>query len=204
MTIPWIAFPYPSSSVPSSTPGSWWSIARSVVQTCGHLNFGFTAFTSNDCWSVEESPGDPVGRNGPTGNKFALAPGFESTFPIHTNGTRPVKMPVPPRTWVRRSPEAFQLKPRRGDHSAAALGSLLWSTISGLPFASSAVRLRENGLSTGFVKYIGCRKMLNELKNENFAKFAPSGTTCFPRNQEKLSVSCHTSWSRILWMENGS
>src|SRR5216117_1175439 len=125
MTIAWMSFPYTSSSVPSSPPGSWWSIARSVVQTCGHLNFGFTAFTSNDCWSVEESPGDPVGRNGPTGNKFALAPGFESTFPIHTNGTRPVKMPVPPRTWVRRSPEAFQLKPRRGDHSAAALGSLL-------------------------------------------------------------------------------
>src|SRR5205809_4514375 len=66
MTIAWMSFPYTSSSVPSSPPGSWWSIARSVVQTCGHLNFGFTAFTSNDCWSVEESPGDPVGRNGPT------------------------------------------------------------------------------------------------------------------------------------------
>src|SRR6266566_1697730 len=155
MTIAWMSFPYTSSSVPSSPPGSWWSIARSVVQTCGHLNFGFTALTSNDCWSVEESPGDPVGRSGPAGNKFGLAPGFESTFPIHTNGTRPVKMPVPPRTWVRRSPEAFQLKPRRGDHSAAAFGSLLWSTISGLPFASSAVKPRENGLSTGFVKYIG-------------------------------------------------
>src|SRR6266576_2013829 len=125
MTIAWMSFPYTSSSVPSSPPGSWWSIARSVVQTCGHLNFGFTAFTSNDCWSVEESPGDPVGRNGPTGNKFAWAPG---AFPLH---------------------------PRRGDHSAAALGSLLWSTISGLPFASSAVKPRENGLSTGFVKYIG-------------------------------------------------
>src|SRR5439155_13579189 len=122
MTIAWMSFPYTSSSVPSSPPGSWWSIARSVVQTCGHLNFGFTALTSNDCWRVEESLGDPVGRNGPAGNKFGLRPGFESTFPIHTNGTRPVKMPVPPRTWVRRSPEAFQLKPRRGDHSAAALG----------------------------------------------------------------------------------
>src|SRR5213080_2701013 len=127
-------------------------MARSVVHTCGHLNFGFTAFTSNDCARVEESELDPLGRNGPTGYKLGLAPGLEITFPIHTNGTRPVKMPVPPRSWVRRSPEAFQLKPRRGDHSAAALGSLLWSTISGLPFASSAVRLRENGLSTGFVK----------------------------------------------------
>src|SRR6266850_386346 len=130
-------------------------MARSEVQTCGHLNFGFTALTSNDCASVEESPGDPVGRCGPPGNRFGLAPGFESTFPIHTNGTRPVKMPVPPRTCVRRSPEAFQLKPTRGDHRAVALGSLLWSTISGLPFASSAVRPRENGLSTRSVKYIG-------------------------------------------------
>src|SRR2546429_3175627 len=88
MMIAWMSFPYTSSSVPSSPPGSWWSIARSVVQTCGHLNFGFTALTSNDCWSVEESLGDPVGRNGPAGNKFGLRPGFESTFPIHTNGDR--------------------------------------------------------------------------------------------------------------------
>src|SRR5437764_15405435 len=120
-------------------------MARSVVHTCGHLNFGFTAFKSNDCARVEESELDPVGRKVPVCvfvlYRFEFAPGFEITFPIHTNGTRPVKMPVPPRTCVVRSPEAFQLKPRRGDHSAAAAGSLLWSTISGLPFASSAVRI---------------------------------------------------------------
>src|SRR2546425_13178419 len=116
---------YTSSSVPSTPPESSWSTARSVVHTCGHLNFGFTALTSNDCARVEESPGEPVGRSGPTGYRFGLAPGFESTFPIHTNGTRPVKIPVPPRTWGRRSPEAFQLKPSRGDQSGVALGSLL-------------------------------------------------------------------------------
>src|SRR2546427_5517164 len=48
------------------------------------------------------------------------------------------------------------------------------------------------------------RKMLNELKNENASKFAPTVTTCFPRNRLKLFVSCHTSWSRMLWIENGS
>src|SRR3989440_10544722 len=102
-------------------------MARSVVHTCGHLNFGFTAFKSNDCASVDESLGEPVGLRGAPlpGKRFGLAPGFEITFPIHTNGTRPVKMPVPPRTCVVRSPEAFQLKPTRGDHSAAAPGSLL-------------------------------------------------------------------------------
>src|SRR5881396_1563309 len=102
-------------------------MARSVVQTCGHLNFGFTALTSNDCARVEESSGDPVGRSGApdAGYRFGLAPGFEITLPIHTKGTRPVKIPVPPRSWVRRSPDAFQLKPRRGDHSAVALGNLL-------------------------------------------------------------------------------
>ena len=89
------------------------------------------------------------------GNRFGFAPGLEITLPIHTNGTRPVKMPVPPRIWVSRSPAAFQLNPTRGENSGLAPGSLLWSTVSGLPFSSSAVRPRENGLSTGSVKYIG-------------------------------------------------
>src|SRR2546430_4997820 len=48
------------------------------------------------------------------------------------------------------------------------------------------------------------RKMLNELKNENDSKFAPRVMACLPRNRVKLSVSCHTSWSRMLWIENGS
>src|SRR2546426_12585757 len=42
------------------------------------------------------------------------------------------------------------------------------------------------------------RKMLKELKNENASKFAPTVTTCFPRNRLKLFVSCHTSRSKML------
>src|SRR2546425_5433624 len=38
-----------------------------------------------------------------------------------------------------------------------------------------------------------CRKMLNELKNENDSKFAPKVRTCLPRNRLKLFVNCHTS-----------
>ena len=89
------------------------------------------------------------------GARFGFAPGFEMTLPTHTNGTRPVKMPVPPRICVLRSPTAFQLNPMRGENSSLAPGSLLWSTTSGLPFSSSAVSPREYGLSTGSVKYIG-------------------------------------------------
>src|SRR6266566_2878778 len=125
----WMSFEYTTSSVPSRPPGSWWSTARSVVQTCGHLKFGFTALTSKDCARVDESLAGPWGRSGPVCvavlYRLGLAPGSEITFPIHTNGTRPVKIPVPPRTWVRRSPAAFQLKPRRGDQRAVAPGSLL-------------------------------------------------------------------------------
>src|SRR5881409_3254684 len=109
-------------------------MARSEVQTCGHLKSGSIALTSNDWARVEESALPPVGCSGPLGYRFGLAPGLEITLPYHTNGMRPVKIPVPPRTCVRRSPDAFQLNPRRGDHSAVVPGSLLWSTVSGLPF----------------------------------------------------------------------
>src|SRR2546421_12064912 len=100
-------------------------MARSVVRTGGHLKLGATALPSNDCARVDESWGEPLGRNGPLGYSNVSAPGLEITFPIHTNGTRPVKMPVPPRSWVRRSPDAFQLNPKRGDHSGVAAGNLL-------------------------------------------------------------------------------
>src|SRR5438552_3319898 len=59
-------------------------------------------------------------------------------------------------------------------------------------------------VSGGGRKNTPYRKMLNELKNENTSKFAPTVKTCFPRNREKLSVNRHTSRSRILWIENGS
>src|SRR6059058_1820796 len=95
-------------------------MARSVVHTCGHLKFGATALTSNDCARVDESWGEPLGRNGPLGYSNVSAPGLEITFPIHTNGTRPVKMPVPPRTCVCRSPTAFQLNPTRGANNGLA------------------------------------------------------------------------------------
>src|SRR5437764_6066436 len=104
-------------------------MARSVVQTDAHLTFGFTMFKSNHCARVEESELDPVGRKVPVCvfvlSRFEFAPGFEITFPIHTNGTRPVKMPVPPRTCVRRSPTAFRLNPTRGANRGVAPGSLL-------------------------------------------------------------------------------
>src|SRR5204863_1770102 len=102
-------------------------MARSVVHTCGHLKFGATALTSNDCARVDESLAGPWGRNGPLGYSNVSAPGLEITFPIHTKGTRPVKMPVPPRTCVCRSPAAFQLNPTRGESSGVAPGSLLCS-----------------------------------------------------------------------------
>ena len=46
--------------------------------------------------------------------------------------------------------------------------------------------------------------MLNELKNENVSKFAPTVKVWLPRKKLRLSVSCQTSWSRMLWIENGS
>src|SRR6266571_2315410 len=129
MTIAWRSLAYTSSRVPSRPHGSCWSMAKSLVHTCGHLKFWAMALTSNDCASVDESELDPVGRSGPVCvfglNRFGLAPGLEITLPYHTNGMRPVKMPLPPRTWVRRSPETFQLKPMRGDHRGVAPGSLL-------------------------------------------------------------------------------
>src|SRR2546430_16187125 len=102
-------------------------MARSVVHTCGHLKLGATALTSNDCARVDESLAGPWGRNGALayGYSSVSAPGLEITFPIHTKGTRPVKIPVPPRTWVCRSPTAFQLKPTRGANNGLAPGSLL-------------------------------------------------------------------------------
>src|SRR6476620_3878687 len=113
---------YRSSSVPRSCHGSCCSTARSVVHDCGHLKSGSIALTSNDCASTEPFL---VAFGGAVGNRLGLAPGFEMTFPIHTNGTRPVNIPVPPRSSVCRSPTAFQLKPTRGENSGLALGSLL-------------------------------------------------------------------------------
>src|SRR5207247_3113143 len=110
-------------------------MAKSLVHTCGHLKFWAMALTSNDCCRMDESALDPVGRTGPVCVKglyrFGLAPGLAITLPYHTNGMRPVKIPLPPRTWARRSPETFQLKPMRGDHRGVAPGSLLSSTIAG-------------------------------------------------------------------------
>ena len=37
------------------------------------------------------------------------------------------------------------------------------------------------------------RKMLNELKNENVSKFAPTVKTWLPRKKLRLLVSCQTS-----------
>src|SRR2546422_1886053 len=110
-------------------------MARSLVQTCGHLKFWAMALTSNDCCRMDESALDPVGRTGPVcvkgSYRFGLAPGLESTLPYHTNGMRPVKIPLPPRTWVRRSPKTIPLKPMRGDRGGVAPSSLLGSTDSG-------------------------------------------------------------------------
>src|SRR5437667_10530252 len=100
-------------------------MAKSLVHTCGHLKFWAMALTSNDCCRLDESEPEPVGRRGPVGKRLGLAPGLESALPYHTNGMRPVKIPLPPRTCVRRSPETFQLKPMRGDHRGVAPGSLL-------------------------------------------------------------------------------
>jgi hypothetical protein len=46
--------------------------------------------------------------------------------------------------------------------------------------------------------------MLNELKNENRSKFAPIVYVWLPRKKLRLFVSCQTSVSRMLWIENGS
>ena len=62
-------------------------------------------------------------------------------------------------------------------------GRSLWSTVSGLSFSSSAVRPRENGLSTGSVKYIGkstrrpnVRFSRSEASNSSWA-YTPSWPT---------------------------
>src|SRR5512141_2758332 len=94
----------------------------SVVHTCGHSKSDVIALRSNDCAST-----DPflvlIGGFGAA--RFGLAPGFEITLPIQTNGTRPVNNPVPPRICVERSPAAFQLKPSRGEIITLVPGSLL-------------------------------------------------------------------------------
>src|SRR6188472_2612656 len=97
-------------------------MARSVVHDCGHLKFGSIALRSNDCASTELSC---VALGGAVGYRFGFAPGLEMTFPTHTNGIRPVKIPVPPRSCVWRSPTTFQLKPTRGENSGFASGRRL-------------------------------------------------------------------------------
>src|SRR5262245_50010141 len=136
-----------NSAVPSRFQGSWRSMAKSVVQTCGHLKSSTMAFTSNDVCRIDESPGEPLGICvAEFGYRFGLLPGFEITFPYHTKGIRPVKTPVPPRTCVERFPAAFQLNPMRGENITWVPGSFAWSTVSGFPFSSSAVRPVEKGL----------------------------------------------------------
>src|SRR5439155_23534791 len=121
------------------------------VHTCGRLKLRAMALTSNDCCRMEQPALDAVGRTGPVCVKglyrFGLAPGLEITLPYHTNGMRPVKIPLLPRTWVRRAPETFQLKPMRGDHRGVAPGSLLGSTIAGSRNWSTACSPREDGLA---------------------------------------------------------
>src|ERR1043166_2102473 len=97
-------------------------MARSVVQLWGNLNFGSIALMKNDWASVVLGW---VVITGPCGYSFGFAPGLEITLPTHTKGTRPVKIPVPPRIWVRRSPAALPLKPPRGENSTLVPGSLL-------------------------------------------------------------------------------
>src|SRR5829696_7807461 len=98
-------------------------MARSVVHDCGHLKSGSIALRSNDCASTELSC---VSLGGVfVGYRFGFAPGLEMTLPIHTNGIRPVKIPVPPRSCVCRSPTTFQLKPTRGEKSGVASGRRL-------------------------------------------------------------------------------
>src|SRR4051794_4725952 len=97
-------------------------MARSVFHYCGHLKRGSIALRSNDCCTTELSC---VALGGAVGNRFGFAPGLEMTLPTHTNGIRPVKIPVPPRSCVRRSPTAFQLKPTRGEKRGFASGRRL-------------------------------------------------------------------------------
>jgi hypothetical protein len=74
------------------------------------------ALTSNDCCRIASSDVKTVSAVGlPAPGRFGFAPGLEITLPIQTKGTRPVKIPVPPRIWVRRSPATFQLNPTRGE-----------------------------------------------------------------------------------------
>ena len=147
--------PQMTSSVPSRPPGSCWSTATFVVQTCGKRKSSVIAFRSKDCCRIELSCvtwSSGTSSSEMPGKRFGLAPGFEITLPTHTKGTRPEKMPVPPRSCVERSPKTSQLNPKRGDHSGLAPGRSLWSTVVGSSSSSIVVRPRENGLSTGSVK----------------------------------------------------
>src|SRR2546428_14129303 len=114
------------------------------------------ALTSNDCCRMDESALDPVGRTGPVCVKglyrFGLAPGLESTLPYHTNGMRPVKIPLPPRTWVRRPAEALPVKPLRGGHRGVVPRRLLWSAGSGEGARGRARQPRAYRVCAGLVE----------------------------------------------------
>ena len=66
-------------------------------------------------------------------------PVLPTWFEIHTYAGRPVKIPVPPRSWVLRAPSRSQLKPTRGDQRMFASGSFPLSYCTPLPVSSRKV-----------------------------------------------------------------
>src|SRR5688572_20979191 len=119
------SFEYSTSNVLRRFQGRSCSTATFVAHVCGHLKSGSIALRSKDCCRIDSFRvgicDTPVLKGD---QRRALAPGFEMTLPTQTNGTRPVKMPEPPRNKRLRLPRTSQLKPTRGENIAVAPGSV--------------------------------------------------------------------------------
>jgi hypothetical protein len=77
----------------------------------------------------------------------ASGPWFAAWLPTQTNGSRPVKITVPPRTCIVRSPLRSQLKPTRGDHRIFESGNSFHVNCSG--FRSSSRNVRASAVGVG-------------------------------------------------------
>src|SRR3954454_12230630 len=93
------------------------------------------------------------------------------------------------------------LKSMKESAAKGAVGSVLLRNCS---MDENVVPPNCPGPGGGGRKNTPFRKMLNALKKPKVSKFPPKVSEWRPRNKVKLSVSCQTSWSRMLWIEKGS
>src|SRR4051812_18708394 len=116
-------------------PGNRWSTAKLVLHISGYFKLGLATSSSYEVFAATE-PGVgrlasifllKIKRGSPgvvTVPELNNNPLFDAWFDIHTNGTVPAKIPVPPRTCVVWSPNTSQLKPTRGETRTRLDGNL--------------------------------------------------------------------------------